>query len=38
MKDVELVQNGLVHKLYRLKGLITLEQVNTSVKTLMARL
>ena len=38
MKGVELVQNGLVHKLYCLKGFITLEQVNTSVKTLMARL
>ena len=29
MKDVKLFWNGLVHKFCRLKGLITLEQVNT---------
>ena len=30
-KDVELFQNGTVHDFYRLKALITLEQVITSV-------
>jgi len=30
-KNVELVRNGLVHEFYRLKALITLEQVNTSM-------
>ena len=30
-KDIELFRNKLVHKLYHLKVLITLEQVNTSV-------
>ena len=30
-KDVELIRNGSVHEFYRLKALITLEQVNTSV-------
>ena len=29
-KDVELFRNGSVHELYRLKALITLEQVNTT--------
>ena len=48
MKDVELFQNGSVHKFYRLKALFTLEKVNTSLvekkeefsmsKTLMVRL
>ena len=38
VKDVEPFQNGLVHKFYHLQALITLAQVNTSVKTLMARL
>ena len=33
-----LFQNGSVHKFYHLKALITLEQVNSSVKTLMVRL
>ena len=28
---LELFQNGSVHEFYRLKALITLEQVNTSV-------
>ena len=28
-KNVELFWNGLVHEFYRLKALITLEQVNT---------
>jgi len=37
-KDVEPFRNGLVHKFYHLKALITLAQVNTSVKTLMVRL
>ena len=31
MKDVELFRNGSVHDFYRLKALITLEQVITSV-------
>lgn len=31
-KDVELFWNGLVHKFYQLKALITLEPVNTSVQ------
>ena len=31
VKDVELFRNGSIHELYRLKALITLEQVNTSV-------
>ena len=30
-KDIELFRNGSVHEFYRLKALITLEQVNTSV-------
>ena len=30
-KDDELIRNGSVHEFYRLKALITLEQVNTSV-------
>ena len=30
-KDVELIRKGSVHEFYRLKALITLEQVNTSV-------
>ena len=30
-KYVKLFQNGLVHKLYRLKVFITLKQVNSSV-------
>ena len=30
-KDVKLFWNRWVHKFYRLKALITLEQVNTSV-------
>ena len=30
-KDVELFRNRLVQEFYRLKALITLEQVNTSV-------
>ena len=30
-KDVELIWNGSVHEFYRLKALITLEQVNASV-------
>ena len=30
-KDVELIWNGWVHEFYRLKALITLEQVNSSV-------
>ena len=30
-KDVELFRNELLHEFYRLKALITLEQVNTSV-------
>ena len=38
VKDVELFLNGSVHKFYRLKALITLEQVITSVETLMVRL
>ena len=29
-KDIELFQHGSVHEFYRLKALITLEQVNTS--------
>ena len=29
--SLELFQNGSVHEFYRLKALITLEQVNTSV-------
>ena len=37
-KDVELFRNGSVQEFFRLKALITLEQVNTSVKTSMARL
>ena len=37
-KDVELFLNGSVQEFFRLKALITLEQVNTSVKTSMARL
>ena len=35
VKDVELFQNRSVHEFYRLKALITLEQVNTLVKTSM---
>ena len=31
MKDVELFRDGSVHEFYRLKALITLKQVNTSV-------
>lgn len=38
VKDVEPFQNGSVHKFYRLQALITLAQVNASVKTLMVRL
>ena len=34
MKGVELFQKGSVHEFYRLKALITLEQVNTSVVNL----
>ena len=34
-KDVEFFRNGSVHKFYLSKALITLEQVNTSVKTSM---
>ena len=30
-KDVELFQNGSVHEFYRLKALISLEQVNIAV-------
>jgi len=30
-KDVELFRNGSVHEFYRLKALISLEQVNISV-------
>ena len=30
-KDVELLRNGSVHKLYHLKALITVEKVTTSV-------
>ena len=30
-KDFELLRNGSVYEFYRLKGLITLDQVNTSV-------
>ena len=30
-KDLKLFRNGSVHKFYRLKALITLEQVNTSI-------
>ena len=37
-KDVELFRNGSVHEFCRLKALITLEQVNTSVKTSKVRL
>ena len=37
-KEVELFRNGSVHEFYRLKALITLKQVNTSVKTSMVRL
>ena len=40
-KDVELFRNGSVREFYRLKALITLEQVNTLVfekKILMVRL
>ena len=37
-KDLELFRNVSVHEFYRLKALITLEQVNTSVKTSMVRL
>ena len=37
-KDIELFLNGSVHKFYCLKALITLEQVITSMKTLMVRL
>ena len=37
-KDVELFLNWSVEEFFRLKALITLEQVNTSVKTSMARL
>ena len=37
-KDVELFQNGSVYEFCCLKALITLEQMNTSVKTLMVRL
>ena len=29
--DLEIFQNGLVHEFYRLKELITLEEVNSSV-------
>ena len=38
LKDVELFQNRSVHEFYRLKALITLEQVNTLVKTSMVGL
>ena len=31
LKDVELFRNESVHEFYRLKALISLEQVNTSV-------
>ena len=37
-KEVELFRNVSVHEFYRLKALITLEQMNTSVKTSMVRL
>ena len=37
-KDVELFQNGSVYEFCCLKALITLEQMNTSVKTSMVRL
>ena len=37
-KEVELFRNVSVHEFYRLKALITLKQVNTSVKTSMVRL
>ena len=37
-KEVELFRNVSVHESYRLKALITLEQMNTSVKTSMVRL
>ena len=37
-KEVELFRNVAVHEFYRLKALITLEQMNTSVKTLMVTL
>ena len=34
-KDVELIRNGSVQEFFRFKAFITLEQVNTSVKTSM---
>ena len=37
-KDLELFRNRLVRKFYRLKVLITLEQVNTSVVEKWAKL
>ena len=37
-KYVELLRNGSGHEFYRMKALITLEQVNISVKTSMVRL
>ena len=37
-KEVELFQNVSVHEFYRVKALITLEQINTSVKTSMVTL
>lgn len=37
-KGVEPFRNGSVHEFYHLKALITLAQVNTSLKTLMVRL
>ena len=37
-KEVELFRNVSVHEFYRLKALITLEQMNTSVKTSMVTL
>ena len=37
-KDVELFRNGSIQEFFRFKAFITLEQVNTSVKTSMALL
>ena len=37
-KYVELFRNGSGHEFYRMKALITLEQVNISVKTSLVRL
>ena len=37
-KEVELFHNVSVHEFYRVKALITLKQMNTSVKTSMVTL